>query len=919
MQNSIRESATESPAEGAPASPVNPDHSGQAARFLEFIFGGMNQGFVEIHRLTAGRRPKLIGKPLLLPLPLDLARMRDQLPGGDTIQVAVGLAPRCRVPRGGKPGKDYDVIRSGCVWANISYKQRRGGIIEAVRAIKEFPLRPSIVVNSGNSRQVYFIIDPPLSDAGLLVWEELTRDLGHAFGASGAVAPSGVHLVPGYFNLAEPEHPQPCLLDEDHSSWVRYTPDELMGAIKKAQNGGDPAEAADGSQVQVSLATMRERGLSSDLIKAIITGRCSLPGRSRFDARRDYHERDLWIASSLLDNGFGREEVKAVFRSHPHGCGDKWAGGKRGEDYLELTVRTASTLRRTGRPGGLNAEGQVDEGDQDLPPGYELSDDGSLWFNQAASHAGGREKKPVKVADSFLRISQIQEDVDSGQVRLAIEYTYLRQTRRRTILRAQMADSRQIVSALAGEGAPVTSNNARLVTSYLAAYEHSFGPQLPRKKITSRFGRGRADGPFLFPGVSSDVEFTATGPGEASLLRAFSSRRGTLPAWVEVMKQVGGERLIIPQAAVLSSFVPPLQGRLQIPNFIFDISGSTSSGKSTSLRIAASAYGRPDDPDSSVLQWMNTRAAIEQVAGMCSGLPLFLDDAQHCPEDLKRGVVYMIGNGRGKGRAVGYGAGMNETPSWHTVALSTSEEPLYESSRHEGARGRILSVGGAVPPFPHGSGAFVQSLEHAVAHNHGYAGEVYIRHLNGLTGAGWGDLQRRYSTIRAGLLRESATNLAGRVSGYIAAIHVAGEIACPLLGIPFHPDVVCSWLMLHLAEQQSTQNQVLSALRLLADYYVRHQESFGSGDDEVASKSATILGALKRGVYVGFLRSTLDAVFRQHRWSQTAVLHKMAEAGVLIATESDRHTKKVSLGGVKHRMVCVKWTALFPDEAGGDA
>jgi len=137
------------------------------------------------------------------------------------------------------------------------------------------------------------------------------------------------------------------------------------------------------------------------------------------------------------------------------------------------------------------------------------------------------------------------------------------------------------------------------------------------------------------------------------------------------MGAIADEGLMIPQAAVLASFVPPLQCRLQIPNFILDIHGDTSTGKSTTLRLAASVWGRPYDPDSAVMQWMNTQAAIEQAAGVCGELPVFLDDAQHCPAELKRSVVYMIANGRGKGHSAG-GSGVRETPRgirWHSRPL----------------------------------------------------------------------------------------------------------------------------------------------------------------------------------------------------------------------------------------------------------
>lgn len=380
------------------------------------------------------------------------------------------------------------------------------------------------------------------------------------------------------------------------------------------------------------------------------------------------------------------------------------------------------------------------------------------------------------------------------------------------------------------------------------------------------------------------------------------------------MREVWRESLMIPQVAVLAALVPPLQRKLQIPNFILDIYGNTSTGKSTALKLAASVFGKPHDPDSLVMQWMNTSAAVEQVAAMCSEVPIFLDDAQHCSAELKRSVIYMIANGRGKGRG-GNRGGISETATWHTVALSTSEEPLHEASPHEGARGRILSVGGTTAPFRTGMAGFVQNIERAVAICHGQAGEAYIRYLNGWSESEWSKWQKRYTAIRMELQRSSSSDLVGRVSGYIAAIQLAAEVACPLLGFELKPDIVSAWLMLHLEEQQSDQNHLMLALRTLADHYVANINHFAGDGSFDPTKPISLYGTSRNLEYVGFLRSSIEAVFKIRRWNVTSVLNKLDAAGALRATEKDRHTKKVSIEGVQHRLVCVKWSALFPSDS----
>jgi hypothetical protein len=790
-------------------------------KFLDFIFDGATEGFVEFRYFSAGPKPKSVSQPSYLELPILSERVTEEvLSHNGRRMIAVGPSPRFRVPPQGRTGRARDVLQVGCSWISINNDALPGGSMAVLRRINELPLKPSVVVNSGYSYQLYYVFDEFLRAGRLLSWEGVMQSLREVMRVRDAVDISRVLGLPGTLNF-KGDRAAFSELCHDLSSWTRYPFTEVRDALEKI----DRAK-------QTSI---------------------TLPAHS----------------------GSATDELR-----------------RRGSSF-----------------NLLNHAGEI------LPPGYFLSEDGSVWHAPPAVDAGKKPAQPYKVSESPIRITRIQEDLDTGQISVQIGFEYLERARYVTLARDRMASSRQLISVLAGAGAPVTSNNARHVLAYLAAYEHAFAATIPRRRITSRFGRGRSGGMFVFPGIFPEVEFVPRSLGDASLLGAYSSRKGTMAGWLEVMRLLVSEGLLIPQIAVLSAFVPPLQRRLQIPNFIIDLHGNTSTGKSTTLRLAASVYGRPHDPDSLILQWAYTQAALEQVAGMCSELPIFLDDAQHCPPDLKRYAVYMIGNGRGRMRG-GSSGGIQEVLTWHTVALSTSEEPLYESSPHEGARGRILPLGGAAPPFKLGTAPLVQTLDRAVNLNHGNAGETYLRHLNGWNMADWSRWQSRYAEIRAEMLRGSTSNVAGRVSGYVAAIQLAAEVACPLLGLPFKPDIIGAWLMLHMEEQQSVQNQVLLALHALADYYVANILHFTGDGQHDPKKRSPLHGSSKQGQYVGFLRSVIESIFRSYKWSVTSVLNKMSEAGALHATESGRHTKKVGVAGAQHRMVCVKWSALFPHEQG---
>lgn len=897
-----------------------PDTPGDTAdhettfRFLDLLFGEAAQGFVEFQYSLSGKKLRGTGSPTFISLPLDRDKLRTEvLPRGSGHTISFGPAPRCRTPPRGRAGKEHDVQRVNSAWVTINHARTKGGAIEALRRIRDFPLPPSVVVNAGGIHQVYFVLNEVLSDHALLAWSELMRGLRVTLSAGPVPPINQLTYLPG---SACPQESYPVLnrITEAHSNWGRFSFTEVESALREASGraAGESAESA------ITLEWLRGRGLSADVLEAIITGR-DLPRQISVSTVAGAESgADFRLAFFLYEKGFNEGEIKAIFRSHPHGCGRVWTRKRDGEGYLngllhKVTVRFYEAEREGTSTGSWPGGDAI--ATKELPAGYTASEDGSIWFHPPVPDESRKPPRAVKVCNSPLRITEIREHVDTGHISLVISFRYLGRAVSVPLSRSQMADARQLVAALSAVGAPVNSLNARHVTAYLTAYEHAFASTLPLKRVTSRFGRGRADGPFFFPGTLPGVEFGPAGPGDAALFRAYASRRGSLHVWLEVMRTIIAEGLMIPLVAVLAALVPPLQRCLQIPNFILDIHGDTSTGKSTSLRLAASVYGNPVDPDSLVLQWLNTVAAVEQVATTCSELPVFLDDAQHCPNELKKTLVYMIANGRGKGRgSQGGRGGLGDVPTWHTVALSTSEEPLHEASPHEGARGRILSVGGLTPPFRPGTASFVQALERLVRDNHGHAGEIYIRHLNGWAAADVMRWHRRYTEIRAELARQASSDLTGRVGGYIAAVQLTAELAGPLLGLDCRPDVVGAWLALHVDEQQRDRNMVFLALRALADYYVANLNRFAAAGTFEAQKGVSLLGAARKDSYVGFLRSTLEAVLRARNWSPTVVLDKLAAAGALLTTEGERHSKKVSVQGVQHRMICIKWSALLPHE-----
>ena len=104
--------------------------------------------------------------------------------------------------------------------------------------------------------------------------------------------------------------------------------------------------------------------------------------------------------------------------------------------------------------------------------------------------------------------------------------------------------------------------------------------------------------------------------------------------------------------ALYVSFVSPLLQILESPNFVFDIAGPTTTGKTTLLRVAASVWGSPSerDPASVLGSWDSTPTWREQASAVIKNLPLLLDDTKlaHAPDHVAQ-TIYAIVQGRGRG------------------------------------------------------------------------------------------------------------------------------------------------------------------------------------------------------------------------------------------------------------------------------
>jgi hypothetical protein len=159
--------------------------------------------------------------------------------------------------------------------------------------------------------------------------------------------------------------------------------------------------------------------------------------------------------------------------------------------------------------------------------------------------------------------------------------------------------------------------------------------------------------------------------------------------------------------------------------FALDLSGNSSVGKTTALKLAASIWGT----GRIVGNWKDTNTASERIAGAMRGLPIFRDESQLADDLTAAGNwVYEITQGRGKAR--GTITGTQKSATYESVLISTGETPLAGMREAGGLVARCVTVWG--PIFGKDSAETKKVLQAAakgVEVHHGAAGAAFVDHV----------------------------------------------------------------------------------------------------------------------------------------------------------------------------------------------
>lgn len=423
-----------------------------------------------------------------------------------------------------------------------------------------------------------------------------------------------------------------------------------------------------------------------------------------------------------------------------------------------------------------------------IPNGFDV-DLGGVYTLQPNFEDGTVNRE--KIATAPIIITQRGRDTETGHMQVEVAWAEppgpgkgRPKWRTHTVERSVLFDSRKIVS-LIDYGAPVTSITAADTIRWLTAYEDINQHKIPLTNGANRLG-WQKDGSFLLPDGHIKLDkhqelklFPMEGMDP--ILKSLRTG-GTWEGWLEVVELLRDHPLAM--LSIYASVASVMQHIVKCANFSVDWSNETSSGKTTSLRVAASVWGYPadDDDEGFIYSWDSTKVWVERAAGFLHSLPLILDETKRVKNKQHvADVLYDFCSGKGRGR--GTLQGIDKVNTWNTVLLSTGEQRLTSFTQDGGVRARVLALQGAPISGPAQTARVVADTVRGRLYIHyGHLGRRVVKYLVYHKDS-WKDFREAFETRRDNYAGVTNTAVGGRLAAYVSALDLAKAV-CETLGVP---------------------------------------------------------------------------------------------------------------------------------------
>jgi uncharacterized protein (DUF927 family) len=457
----------------------------------------------------------------------------------------------------------------------------------------------------------------------------------------------------------------------------------------------------------------------------------------------------------------------------------------------KLAIQNSSSNNGNGSSHGVNEKPQYSQFDSNIK-------DGLFKNNIKVDPDTGDFKLVRERIGNHLEAKAYVNNPDNNDASIHIEFKNIRNKLQRwTMPRAAIVHETSMMLAELQKRAYYFDINKK---KQLVEYLNALGSDI-EKTYTITDSTGWIDGSYVTQNKTysvnedSDLKFRDV----EDLPDAVSEIKGLLAQWQKYVgeKCAGNSRLIF---AIGTGLAASLQFLVDMESGGFHIVGTTSVGKTTMLKVAASVVGIKDIP-----HWRTTTNGLESTCCAYNHMLLPLDEiAQADPKEVGA-IAYMIANGQGKTR-MNKNLTNRKPKTWQLLFLSSGEVGMGAYMAQSG----IALKGGQevrlpdIPAVPFGSAfgifetihgyesakEFAESLDQTTQIYHGTLLDAFLTKLvaDRENPQFANQLKKQVSTIAKKLAEGTTDTAISRVANRFALVQVALELAHSYGLLPFPLD-----------------------------------------------------------------------------------------------------------------------------------
>ena len=475
-------------------------------------------------------------------------------------------------------------------------------------------------------------------------------------------------------------------------------------------------------------------------------------------------------------------------------------------------------------------------------------------------------------------------------------------------------DAREYRKELASQGLNITTNPKQ--RNYLDTYIQNY-PIHKRALCVDRLGWH--DEQYILPdgAIGGDGKQLIVYQA-AHAINSTIAQQGTLEQWRdELCKKLAEQSRFV--FSIACAFAGQLLALLDDDGGGFHLLGSSSMGKSLSLKLAASVWGKPDNYTKT---WRSTDNALEGTASEHNDSFLPLDEISECDPKVVGKAVYMLANGQGKGRSTT--TGHNRTAkTWRIIFLSNGEESLQNFMAQAGQKTNA-GIEVRVAHIDADAGKGLKTFDSLVLADTGAGQADKINELSqayyGVAGIAWLEYITSDKAATTATAKQFVSDFmsnysdlapqAYRVAKRFAIVAAAGEMAT-LAGITGWQAgqattavMTClnNWLDNYGRDGEHEQRQIIEHIKAFIEQHGSsrfqpcHIHTYQDFEPKITNRAG--YHNYDTGDYY-FSTSTFDEVCSP--FNKSKVLQVLDEARLLNVTESDRKTCRVPLPFKKNR------------------